>query len=95
MSKGYVIFTEAITDPVGIAEYAKAAGKAMGSGVKVLAFDSKFEVLEGEWHGNQTVILEFESPEAARAWYESEEYQAAIPLRQAAADSNGVLVTGL
>ncbi|MEU4841969.1 DUF1330 domain-containing protein [Nocardia testacea] len=95
MAKGYVIVTELIKDPAGMAEYGKAAGKAMASGVKVLAVDTKFEVLEGEWPATQTVVLEFESPEAARAWYESEEYQAAIPLRQAAADCNAVIVNGL
>ena len=95
MAKGYVIVTELIKDPAGMAEYGKAAGKAMAAGVKVLAVDTEFEVLEGEWPVTQTVVLEFESPEAARAWYESEEYQAAIPLRQAAADCNAVIVNGL
>lgn len=32
--------------------------------------------------------------EAARAWYESAEYAAAKPLRQAAADSNVVIDAG-
>ncbi|MFD4403157.1 DUF1330 domain-containing protein [Nocardia sp. NPDC058499] len=95
MAKGYVIVTESIKDPAGMAEYGKAAAKAMANGVKVLAVDTKPQVLEGEWPATQTVVLEFESPEAARAWYESEEYQAAIPLRQAAADCNAVIVNGL
>ena len=51
--------------------------------------------LEGAWHGTRTVILEFDSPDAARAWYNSPEYQAAIPLRQAVADSNAVILPGL
>jgi uncharacterized protein (DUF1330 family) len=51
-------------------------------------------VLEGEWHGNQTVVLEFPSPEAARAWYESPAYQKAKSLREAAADTNAVIVAG-
>lgn len=95
MAKGYVIVTESIKDPAGMAEYGKAAAKAMAKGVKVLAIDTEPQVLEGEWPATQTVVLEFESPEAARAWYESEEYQAAIPLRQAAADCNAVIVNGL
>jgi uncharacterized protein (DUF1330 family) len=32
--------------------------------------------------------------EAAQAWYRSPGYQAAIPLRQAAADTNAVIVSG-
>jgi uncharacterized protein (DUF1330 family) len=63
-------------------------------GVKVLAVDTKPTVLEGDWHGHQTVVLEFESVDAARAWYESEAYQDAAKLRQAAADCNAVILAG-
>src|SRR4051812_48486092 len=72
MPKGYVILTEAIKDQAGMAAYGRAAGPAIvQAGASVLAVDSQPEVLEGEWHGDQTVVLEFESVEAARAWYES------------------------
>ncbi|MET7486945.1 DUF1330 domain-containing protein [Streptomyces sp. NPDC005538] len=95
MPKGYVIVTEAIKDPAGMAAYGQAAGASIvQAGASILAVDGRPEVLEGEWHGDQTVILEFESVEAARAWYESEEYGRAKPLRQAAADSRAVLVAG-
>jgi uncharacterized protein (DUF1330 family) len=94
MPKGYIIFTEAITDRAGMDAYGRAAGPAMvGHPVSVLAVDQP-EVLEGEWHGDQTVVLEFESVEAARDWYTSAAYQAAIPLRQAATESNVVIVSG-
>jgi uncharacterized protein (DUF1330 family) len=93
MPKAYVIVTEEIHDPEGMKAYGKAAGAAMG-GVKVLAVDTKPQVLEGNWHGHQTVVLEFESVEAAQAWYDSEAYSAARVLRQAAADSNAVILTG-
>jgi uncharacterized protein (DUF1330 family) len=63
--KGYVIITEDIKDPAGMAEYAKLASQAM-AGSTLLSFDQKPEVLEGRWHGSQTVVLEFESVEAAR-----------------------------
>jgi uncharacterized protein (DUF1330 family) len=91
--KGYVILTEAIKDPEGMKAYGQAAGAAMG-GVNILAVDTKPETLEGTWHGDQTVVLEFESVDAARAWYESDAYQAAAKLRQAAADCNAVIITG-
>jgi uncharacterized protein (DUF1330 family) len=60
----------------------------------VLAVDQEPDVLEGEWHGDQTVVLEFESVDAARDWYTSAAYQAALPLRQAAADTNVVILSG-
>jgi hypothetical protein len=59
MPKGYIIITEDVKDPAGFAEYGKLAGKAM-AGATLLSFDPKPEVLEGEWHGSQTVVLEFE-----------------------------------
>jgi uncharacterized protein (DUF1330 family) len=94
MPKGYIIITEDIKDPAGMAEYAKLAGKTM-TGATLLSLDQNPEVLEGQWHGTQTVVLEFESVEAAREWYHSDAYQEAAKLRHAAADSNGVIVSGL
>jgi uncharacterized protein (DUF1330 family) len=91
--KGYVILTEAIKDAEGMKAYGRAAGAAMG-GVKVLAVDTAPKVVEGSWHGDPTVVLEFESVDAARAWYESEAYQKAAKLRQAAADCNAVILRG-
>ena len=93
MPKGYVVLTEAIKDPEGMKAYGQAAGAAMG-GVNILAVDTAPNVVEGTWHGNQTVLLEFESVDAARAWYESEAYQKAVKLRQAAADCNVVILSG-
>ena len=94
MPKAYILITEDVKDPAGMAEYAKLAGKAM-AGSTLLSFDQKPEALEGEWHGTQTVLLEFESVEAAREWYNSDAYQEAAKLRQAAADCNGVILHGL
>jgi uncharacterized protein (DUF1330 family) len=65
MPKGYVILTEAVKDPEGMKAYGQAAGAAMG-GVNILAVDTAPKVIEGSWHGNQTVVLEFESVE--RGW---------------------------
>jgi uncharacterized protein (DUF1330 family) len=94
MPKAYVLITEDVKDAAGMAEYGKLASKTMGA-AKVLAFGPAAEALEGQWHGNQTVLLEFESVDAAKEWYYSDEYQAAAKLRQAAADCNGVILQGL
>jgi uncharacterized protein (DUF1330 family) len=94
MPKGYVLLTETIHDPEGMKAYAKASGPSLAEHkVSVLAVDDG-EVVEGEWPGSRTVLLEFESVEDARAWYTSAEYQAAKPLRQAAADCNAVILSG-
>ena len=95
MAKGYVILTEAIRDSEGMQAYGKASMPSIVEHcVRVLAADEQVEVLEGQWHGTRTVVLEFESVDAARGWYESGTYQAALPLRQAAADCNAVIVSG-
>jgi uncharacterized protein (DUF1330 family) len=96
MGKGYVIVTEAIHDPAGMEAYAKASVPSIGEhGAKALVVDENVEVVEGEWHGSRTIVLEFESVDKAREWYESASYQAALPLRQAAADCNAVILAGI
>jgi uncharacterized protein (DUF1330 family) len=76
--------------------YGRASAGSIAQGkAAVLAVDPEPQLLEGSWHGNRTVVLEFESVEAARAWYESDAYARAKPLRQAAADCNVVIVSGL
>jgi uncharacterized protein (DUF1330 family) len=91
--KGYVILTEAIKDPEGMKAYGQAARTTMG-GSTVLAVDTSPKAVEGSWPGDQTVVLEFESVDAAHAWYESEGYQQAAKVRQAAADCNVVIIAG-
>ncbi|MFI7361288.1 DUF1330 domain-containing protein [Streptomyces sp. NPDC050149] len=96
MPKGYVIMTEAIKDQAGMDAYGRASAASMvQSGARVRAVDSNPHVLEGEWHGDRTVVVEFESVEAAHAWYASAGYQEALPLRQAAAETHAVVVAGL
>jgi uncharacterized protein (DUF1330 family) len=93
MAKAYVIVTEEIHDPEGMLAYSKASGPTIAEhGARVVAVEEEPDVLEGSWP-SRTVILEFDSREQARAWYDSEGYQAAARLRQAAATSNAVLVS--
>ena len=44
--------------------------------------------------GSRLAIMEFESPEVARHWYESESGQEAHKLRTAAADCNVLIASG-
>ncbi len=50
-------------------------------GGRIVAFDETPEVVEGTIDLPRTVILEFPSREAFRAWYDSPEYQAILPMR--------------
>ena len=95
MPKGYVVVTEKIHDPEGMKAYSRVAGPSLrAGGARVLVVDRDPEVLEGDWSYTQTVVLEFDSVEAARAWYTSDAYQEAAKLRHAAADSDAVLLAG-
>ncbi len=57
----------------------------IGAGGKILAFDEQSEVVEGEPPGTRTVLIEFESRDAFRAWYDSAAYQEVIGMRHEAA----------
>lgn len=96
MTKGYVVVIEDVYDEEKLAAYTEAATPAIiESKARVMAFDSKPTIVEGRASGQRVVILEFESVQAARQWYNSPAYQAAIPLRQAAADSMVMIVSGV
>lgn len=95
MPSGYVIFTEVIRDPARLDGYVqKALPTIVRSGGRPIIVQDDPEVIEGKWHGTRTVVLEFESVEAARNWYRSPEYQAVVGERHACAESNAVIVGG-
>ena len=95
MAKGYVVLTEAIHDAEGMRAYEQASMQpVIDHGGKVLVVDEAVRVLEGTWPGTRTVIVEFDSVEKAQEWYDSSSYQAALPLRRAAADCNVIIAAG-
>lgn len=95
MPKGYMIFTENVHDDDTMGTYVQQAiPTILAAGGRILVGAPPDSVLEGSWHGTQTIVLEFATSEAARAWYDSDEYGSIIHLRQAAADTNAVIVTG-
>jgi len=78
----YFIAQYVVNDPKLYREYQVAAGPTIqAGGGEMVSFDIAAETVEGTPPGPQTVIVRFESSEAARAWYESPEYQAALPKR--------------
>ncbi len=52
-------------------------------------------VLEGDWKPNRVVILEFDSVEKARAWWNSEEYTRARKIRHEASTGSMLILDGL
>jgi uncharacterized protein (DUF1330 family) len=95
MPNGYVIFTIAIHDQTGFETYVqKALPTLMLAAGRPIIVDDNPEVLEGKWHGSRTVVLEFDSVDAARAWYNSAGYQAIVDERHRAAETNVAIVGG-
>jgi NAD(P)-dependent dehydrogenase (short-subunit alcohol dehydrogenase family)/uncharacterized protein (DUF1330 family) len=96
MPRGYVIMTEIIHDPNGMAAHGAVTYQSLVEhGAKMLVVDADYEVREGIWEDeSRLAIMEFESPEIARHWYESEAGQEAHKLRQAAADCKVVIASG-
>ena len=94
MPKGYVISRVDVKDPEAYARYVAAATKAIAAhGGRPLARGGRYEALEGKARA-RNVVLEFDSYEAARAYFHSAEYQAERALREGAAEMEMVLVEG-
>ena len=91
----YVIVEVSITDHSEYEEYKKLTPAA------IAAYDGKFivrgaqtESLEGEWHPERIVVLEFPSLERAKEWWGSSEYSKAKEIRQRSATTKMLVVEG-
>ncbi len=92
----YVIVEVDIEDHSIYEEYKKLTPAA------IVAYDGKFivrgpqvECLEGDWHPERLVVLEFSSVERAKQWWSSPEYSKAKSLRQQSAKTKMILVEGV
>jgi uncharacterized protein (DUF1330 family) len=92
MPKGYIVARMTVHDADAYMNYAKGARVAMAKyGARILALAGATEPLMGEAR-ERNVILEFESFEQAKAYYNSPEYQAAREFRIADGVSEGEIV---
>ena len=93
MTAYVVIIRQRTVDPSKFARYFELAPLAPADGVKFVAKNSEFEVLEGP-AAETVVVLSFPDMAAARKWYRSDEYQAAVAHRLQGAEYVTVLVDG-
>ena len=88
----YFIAQYVVNDPDQYREYQAGAGPTIqAAGAELVAPDVAAETIEGTPPGPQTVILKFEDTAAAKAWYESEEYQAVVNKRLGATEGFAVI----
>jgi uncharacterized protein (DUF1330 family) len=91
----YIIVETDISDPEQYEQYKAASpGAVAAGGGKFVVRGGEHVVLEGDWNPTRLVVLEFPDLEAAKAFYESEQYAAARKLREGAAKLNMVAVEG-
>jgi uncharacterized protein (DUF1330 family) len=91
----YLVVDARSTDPAAMAEYRRLAQIAVARfGGRYLIRGGACEVLEGGWRPERLVVVEFESMEKARAFYDSPEYGAAKEARAGASDFQMLLVEG-
>ena len=88
----YFIAQYVVKNPDQYREYQAGAGPTIqASGAELVAFDVAAETVEGTPPGPQTVVIKFESTEAAKAWYNSAEYQAVVGKRLEATEGFAVI----
>ena len=94
--KGYVIFQESVFDQVEFDRYKTMSPKSIEAfGGRFVVRGGPVEPLEGEFTFERVVVIEFPSVDAARAWYESDEYADAKALRLKISSGQAVLVEGV
>lgn len=92
----YVVANINVHDPEGYKAYSASVSKTVADhggwyvGRAGAAGDA--EIVEGSFQPGRFVILAFESREAAHAWYDSDEYQAAAEIRKACSDGDVFII---
>jgi len=92
---GYIIVDVQITDPEAYERYKAAVPATLAAyGGKFIVRGGRTETLEGDWEPGRVVVLEFESVEKAKAWWDSQDYAAPKQLRQSASVTRMIVVEG-
>ncbi len=85
----FFIANVSVKNPELFQEYAKKAGESIAPfGGVVMARGKTEGVLEGNCNHKAVGIVEFPDMESLDRWYNSDDYQKIIPLRDHAADIN-------
>ena len=91
----YLICTVRVDDPETYKLYtAQTPALIARHGGRFLVRGGPVETLEGPAFGDRLVVIEFPSVEAAKALYESPEYQAAMVHRHASSEATFLLAEG-
>ena len=91
----YVIAEVEIVNAEGYKEYTTMVPATITQyGGRFLVRGGKSEVLEGDWPAVRRVIIEFDSMEAAKRWWDSPEYAKPKAMRRATSKGRLLLIEG-
>ncbi len=91
---GYFVANYTITNQAEYSQYIAAVGPILKAhGAENVVIDRDCEMLEGA-AGQVTVVLRFATKAAARAWYDSPDYQAIVHMRTDNTEGVAVIAEG-
>ena len=91
----YVVGDIHITDPAAYqAHVPRALATIARFGGRVIAGGGKIDLLEGEPMPEQIFVIEFPTADAARRWYQSDDYQETLKVRLSASHGRVLLIVG-
>ena len=89
----YVIIDIKILDPRIYAEYVRRVPPIVKKfGGRYLARGGEITTVEGIWHPERVIILEFDSAEKVKEWFTSAEYNEVASLRQNSTITNAIMI---
>ena len=95
MAKAYLLVRVAIHDLASYQEYMKHTPRIIDAhGGRMIVRGGDVTTLEGPEETQRHVVIEFPSSDAAREFYESEDYAAAKALREGAGEAQFILLEG-
>lgn len=93
--KGYFLAEVDVTKPSEYEAYRTRVLPAVEKyGGRFLVRGGSPTGIEGDGFAQRVIIIEFDSPEQAKVWYDSPEYQAIVPIRQASATTRATILVG-
>jgi uncharacterized protein (DUF1330 family) len=91
----YLIADIVITNPEGYVAYRPMAAESVARhGGRFVARGGEIVALEGDWNPSRVVIIEFPSLDAAKKFYHSDDYQAALKVRLENSTGRVIIVDG-
>ena len=93
----HVIYNQLeVTDQGAMDAYRATVRPVMDKyGARVLAVGIDAQVLEGEWGGVRTMIIEFPDRDAIERWHNSADYKPLLEMRLAATSGNLIALNGV